>query len=81
MKLLDPDEPLFMPRGSIRALIVLASLGLFIATTIINNEPDLILAIITFAMLSLYFVSRIIEDRRRPKKPRLVDDLNVDFNK
>lgn len=50
MSLLQPDQPLYLPEGSIRAVLALSAMGAFIAGLIPND--------IAFLVLGFYFASR-----------------------
>lgn len=73
-------EPLYVPRGSVRAIITLLTLGVFIVTTVLNKEPDLIISLILALILVMYFASRHVECKKRPPEDKLAEDVKISFN-
>lgn len=55
---MDPKQPLWLPRGSIRAILALAVVGTALAMFLLNREVPESLAVLGGSIVGYYFASR-----------------------
>lgn len=80
MAILDTGEPFGLPRGTVRGIIALASLGLVAYSYVATSQIDVTLLAFAGPYLGFYFGSRGSEPAvERVVEPPLADpDLGVD---
>lgn len=64
MQLLEHWDPLSMPRGSVRALVTLALLGILWAQMLLGHEVSVVYASLVLLTMGHYFGSRNLRTRR-----------------